>query len=186
MFAIATVLTDGGGKIPRQIRFIESILKHPYQFLRALWVPGQAVRTSVILAMQSSENYLHLEYRKRWWLLNGWSMNSEIPTNGDRIPAYIPVANEITRRMADKMNGYPKGSWFEVLFDAPTTAHILGGCIMAESKDKGVVDMKGNVFGYPNLYVADGSVVPVNLNANPSLTITALAEYILSHIPQKE
>jgi len=186
MFAIATVLTDGGGNIPRQIRFIESILKHPYQFLRALWVPGQAVRTSVILAMQSSENYLHLEYRKRWWLLNGWSMNSEIPSDGSRIPAYIPIANEITRRMADKMNGYPKGSWFEVLFDAPTTAHILGGCIMAESKDKGVVDMKGNVFGYQNLHVADGSVVPVNLNANPSLTITALAEYILSHIPQKE
>ncbi len=41
----------------------------------------------------------------------------------------------------------------------------------------------GRVFGYPNLFVADGSVVPVNLGVNPSLTITALAEHIMSQIP---
>ena len=75
--------------------------------------------------------------------------------------------------------------WSEVLLDAPTTAHILGGCAMAESPVKGVVGFNGEVFGYPNLYVADGSVVPANLGVNPSLTIATLAEYIMSQIPAK-
>jgi cholesterol oxidase len=56
---------------------------------------------------------------------------------------------------------------------------------MAESPDKGVVGFNGEVFGHPNLFVADGSVVPANLGVNPSLTITALAEYIASQIPAK-
>jgi len=185
MYMLATVLTDGGGRVPRQVRFLGNILRHPIQFLRSLWVPGQSARTSVILAMQSTENYLTLRQRRRWWKFKGWSVDSELPPEGKRIPSYIPVANEVARRMAAKMNGYPKGSWFEVLLDAPSTAHILGGCVMADSAAEGVVDTQGRVFGYPNLYVADGSVVPVNLNVNPSLTITALAEYILAQVPEK-
>ena len=51
--------------------------------------------------------------------------------------------------------------------------------------DRGVVDYQGRVFGYPNLYVADGSVVPGNLGVNPSLTITALAEHIMSQVPAR-
>jgi cholesterol oxidase len=56
---------------------------------------------------------------------------------------------------------------------------------MGESIEKGVVGLNGEVFGYPNLFVADGSVVPANLGVNPSLTITALSEYIMSQIPGK-
>ena len=178
MYAIATVLTDGGGKIPRPLRFLGNILRHPYQFLRALWIPGQSARTSVLLVMQSTENYLRL-HRSAFGLV------SELPPAGQRIPTYIPLAHQVTRRMAEKMKGYPKGSWFEVLLDAPTTAHILGGCVMGASPAEGVVDEQGRVFGHPGLYVADGSVIPANLNVNPALTITALAEYILSHIPAR-
>ncbi len=178
LYAIATVLTEGGGSIPRWLRFLGTLLRHPYQFLRALWIPGQSVRTSVILVMQSTENYLTLRHGK-------FGLRSELPPDGKRIPSYIPIANQVTRRMAEKMDGYPKGSWFEVLLDAPTTAHILGGCVMGESPDVGVVDKEGRVFGYPGLYVADGSVVPANLNANPALTITALAEYIMDKVPEK-
>jgi len=47
------------------------------------------------------------------------------------------------------------------------------------------VNFKGEVFGYPNLFVADGSVVPANLGVNPSLTITALSEYIMDQMPTK-
>jgi cholesterol oxidase len=178
LYAIATVLTDGGGKVPRILRFLGNILRHPYQFLRALWIPGQSARTSVLLVMQSTENYLRL--RKTIF-----GLTSDLPPDGQRIPTYIPVANQVTRRMAEKMHGYPKGSWFEVLLDAPTTAHILGGCVMGETPAEGVVDAQGRVFGYPGLYVADGSVVPANLNVNPALTITALSEYIMDHIPTK-
>jgi cholesterol oxidase len=178
LYTIATILTDGGGKVPRVLRFVGNIFRHPYQFLRGLWIPGQSARTSVILVMQSTENHLRLR-RSHLGLV------SELPPDGKRIPTYIPIANEVTRRMAEKMHGYPKGSWFEVLLDAPTTAHILGGCVIGETPADGVVDAQGRVFGYPGLYIADGSVVPVNLNANPALTIAALAEYFMDKISAK-
>lgn len=179
LYAIATVLTEGGGKLPRPLRFLGNILRHPFQFVRALWIPGQSARMTVILVMQSTENYLRLR-RTRLGLA------SELPPEGQRIPSYIPIGNQVTRRMAEKMDGFAKGSWFEVLLDAPTTAHILGGCVLGNTPAEGVVDPQGRVFGYPGLYVADGSVVPVNLNANPALTITALAEYIMAGVPAKK
>ena len=39
------------------------------------------------------------------------------------------------------------------------------------------------VAGYENLLVCDGSAIPANVGVNPSLTITALAEHAMSHIP---
>jgi cholesterol oxidase len=56
---------------------------------------------------------------------------------------------------------------------------------MGASPDKGVVGQNGEVFGYPNMFVADGSVVPANLGVNPSLTITALSEFIMSQMPAR-
>ena len=58
------------------------------------------------------------------------------------------------------------------------TPHPLGGCRMGESSADGVVDHKGEVFGYPGLYVADGSIIPKAVGLNPSRTIAALAERI--------
>lgn len=57
-----------------------------------------------------------------------------------------------------------------------TTPHPLGGCRMADNAEKGVVDHRGEVFGYPGLYVADGAIIPFALGINPSRTIAALAE----------
>ena len=56
------------------------------------------------------------------------------------------------------------------------TAHPLGGCRMGAGKNDSVVNHGGEVWGYPNLYVADGSIMPSALSVNPSLTISALAE----------
>ena len=58
------------------------------------------------------------------------------------------------------------------------TAHPLGGCRMGTSKTSGVVNHRGEVWDYPNLYVADGSMIPSALSVNPSLTISALAERV--------
>jgi cholesterol oxidase len=71
------------------------------------------------------------------------------------------------------------------LFNTPTTAHIMGGAVMGESAETGVIDADHRVFGYENLLVCDGSVIPANLGVNPSLTITALAEYAMSRLPRK-
>jgi cholesterol oxidase len=67
----------------------------------------------------------------------------------------------------------------------PITAHILGGARMAESAVQGVVDGACRVFGHPGLWVVDGAAIPVNLGANPSLTIAALAEHAMAQIPPK-
>jgi len=59
------------------------------------------------------------------------------------------------------------------------TPHPLGGCNMGSAPDQGVVNHMGEVFGYRNLYVADGAIVPRPLGVNPSRTIGALAERIV-------
>ena len=67
----------------------------------------------------------------------------------------------------------------------PTTAHILGGATMGRDPSEGVIGIDHQVFGYPGLYVIDGSAVSANPGVNPSLTITALAERAMTKIPAK-
>lgn len=62
------------------------------------------------------------------------------------------------------------------------TAHPLGGCTMSDDPKEGVVNEFGEVWNYPNLYVADGSVIPTALSVNPSATISALSERIADHL----
>ena len=73
----------------------------------------------------------------------------------------------------------------EALANIPSTAHILGGAVIGSDAASGVVDSRNRVFGYENLLVCDGSTVPANPGVNPSLTITALAEHAMSHVPAK-
>jgi len=62
------------------------------------------------------------------------------------------------------------------------TVHPLGGCPMATNDHDGVVDGHLQAFGYPGLYVADGSVMPGPVGPNPSLTIAALADRMAQRI----
>lgn len=56
------------------------------------------------------------------------------------------------------------------------TVHPLGGCVMGRSPEEGVVDENGEAFGYPGLFVVDGSTMPGPVGANPALTIAATAD----------
>jgi cholesterol oxidase len=56
------------------------------------------------------------------------------------------------------------------------TVHGLGGSPMGRNDREGVVDTHGQVFNYPGLFVADGSVMPGPVGPNPSLTIAALSD----------
>ena len=72
----------------------------------------------------------------------------------------------------------PTWTWAKWLL----TPHPLGGCNMAANAERGVVDHKGEVFGYRNLFVADGAIIPEAIGSNPSKTIAALAERIAGEI----
>ena len=62
------------------------------------------------------------------------------------------------------------------------TVHPLGGCPMGRDSTEGVVDSQGKVFNCPGLYIADGSVMPGPVGANPSLTIAALSDHFADGI----
>ena len=184
MSLLATLLVDRHDYIPRPILWVWKIIRNPFVFLRSINPIGISEKSTYVLVMQTISNYMRFDYKRRWWRLGGKSMNSNCDTD-QKVPAYIPIANEYTRRLAHKIGGDPAASITEIFLNTSTTAHILGGCVMADAPENGVIDYKGRVFGYDNLYIADGSIVPANLGVNPSLTITAMSEYILDQIPSK-
>jgi len=131
--------------------------------------------------MQPLESFMRLRLGRR---LGRPALRSEI-VDGPRPPSFIPLGNRIAERLARKIDGAPGSLLLEVLGNRSSTAHILGGAVIASDASKGVCDARGRVFGYEGLYVADGSAVPANLGVNPALTITALAEHILAGVPAK-
>jgi cholesterol oxidase len=184
MSLLGTVLVGGGPPWPRPLRFVATVLLHLFTALRLLWPFGWAKRSTILLVMQPLDNSLELKLRRRWW----WPFRRALDSDrGDRPPAptYLPLANETAKRIARRLDGIPQSVLPEVLLDLSSTAHILGGCAIGHGPDDGVVDARGRVFGYEGLYVIDGSMIPANLGVNPSLTITALAENAMSHIPSK-
>jgi cholesterol oxidase len=101
-------------------------------------------------------------------------------------PTFIPLAHDATARLARRIGGTAQSGIFDAAANIPSTAHILGGAIIAGGPADGVVDRELRMFGYENLLVCDGSVVPANPGVNPSLTITALAEHAMSQVTPRE
>ena len=111
-------------------------------------------------------------------------MNSQSKT-GSKIPSHITIGEKTAQNIINKTGGTLITSYMDSIFSIPTTSHILGGARLGENIKAGVIDENFEVFNYPGLYVIDGSVIPSNLGVNPSLTITALAEYAMSRFPNK-
>src|SRR5262249_48954178 len=92
-----------------------------------------------------------------------------------------PVFDEIVnmhKLLSHKTGGTPHVPLTWSLARDLITPHPLGGCNMGVDAAHGVVDHRGEVFGYRNLYVADGAIVPRAIGVNPSRTIGALAERV--------
>ena len=81
------------------------------------------------------------------------------------------------------IDGTPQSSIMEALFNMPTTAHLLGGCVIGSDASNSVVDASHRVHGYEGLLIIDGSTIPANVGVNPSLTITAMAERAIALVP---
>ena len=99
--------------------------------------------------------------------------------------AFIPEAISLAKKLGKKVKGIPYSGFTDILAGTTTTAHILGGAVMAENITNGVIDKECNVFGYENMKVCDGSMISANPGVNPSLSITAISEYAMSKIPNK-
>jgi len=160
------------------------VLRSPLQSLQALLVGDWAKRTAILLYMRTHEGFIRLKPGRN--LTTGFRTGLiSAPGEGPLPTAYIPEATELAESLAEVVEGYPGSIMTEALFGIPTTAHILGGACMGTSSESGVIDHQHRVFGYPGLYVVDGSAVSANPGVNPSLTITALAERAMDFLPAK-
>ncbi|MDZ4728021.1 MAG: GMC oxidoreductase [Leptospira sp.] len=182
---LASVMVDGGGFFPRPLKFFWTMIRHPLYFLKAHYPFGFAKNSIILLVMQTVDNSVRLVRRRRFVWPFQRTITSALST-GEPTPTYIPIANAFTRKLAEIVGGIPRSSLNETLLSAPVTGHIMGGCIVGENEDQGVIDFQNRVFGYQNLYVCDASMLTVNLGVNPSLTITALSERAMSMIAPKE
>jgi cholesterol oxidase len=177
-----TILT--GGRPGRQRialwlkNVVFSMLRHPLRTFRLFQPFGWARETVILLCMQALDAHIDMVWERPWF----WPFRKFLVSRGRKVPTYIPRANEFAEKFAQISGGTAMSMLPEILFDIPGTAHCLGGCIIAESADHGVVDSRHRVFGYKNMYICDGSVVAANLGVNPSLTITALAERAMTYI----
>jgi len=168
--------------LKRSWMLLVKTLRHPVQFIKTVFNTKWSTSGVIFLVMQSADNAMRMIWKNSF--LGG---KMKIDNSGQkRVPAYIPIGQEVMERYARKVSGVPQNILLEVFFDRPTTAHILGGCPMSEDKESGVIDKNLAVHGYPNFYVTDGSVIQGNIGVNPSLTITAMAEYCMSNIPPKD
>jgi cholesterol oxidase len=156
-----------------------SLLRHPIHTVRCLHPLGWARESLILLCMQTLDAHVDMRLGRLWF----WPFRKTLVSRGKKIPTFIPQANEFARKAAQVIGGTPMSMVTEILFDVPSTAHILGGCPMAGTPDQGVVDSRNRVFGYKNMYICDGSVIAANLGVNPSLTICALTERAMSYIP---
>lgn len=185
MRIMAAPLISNGYSVPlRILKSIGWILSHPLDFLQAQVLPGWARKVTILLVMQNVDNRLTVRLGRSLQTFFRKGLVSE-QEPGHEINPRVDAGHSVTRSFAKKTNGIPMGSLGENLLNVPTTAHILGGCPMGNNASEGVIDESFQVHNYPGLYVVDGSVIPANPGVNPSLTITALAEYAMSKIPLK-
>jgi cholesterol oxidase len=165
----------------RFLRAVWSVVRHPVDFLYSKFFSRWARHTTILLVMQVEDNLTRIRLGRSLFTLfrRGLVLRPE-PSNSP--PKQIATGNYVTRRLAQKTNGIPQAAFTDSLFNFPTTAHLMGGVPFGRNDHEGVIDLDFQVFNYPGLYVVDGSVMPANPGVNPSLTITALAEYAMSLI----
>lgn len=171
----------GAGFLKRFFLLAAAAMRRPLSFLRSKLSPSWGRRVFGLLVMQAVDNKLRVKLGRRPGMLFWRGLTSERDQERP-IPAEIPIGHEVARLIAETGDGEALGNVVEGLLNKPFTAHILGGCPIGRTPEEGVVDLKLEAFGHPGLYIVDGSVIPANPGMNPSLTISAFAEYAMSRI----
>ena len=179
MGLLTTALADGDGR-SRLLTWAREVLRHPVMLARNLSMHRWSEQTIATLVMQTRENSMTC-YTKPG--LFGRRLTSR-QGEGEPNPTWIPIGHDVVRRVARRIGGFPAGGWNDV-FNIPMTAHLLGGAVIGDGPETGVIDPYHRVYGHPGLHVVDGASVSANLGVNPSLTITAQAERAMALWPNR-
>ncbi|MBX3246865.1 MAG: GMC family oxidoreductase [Myxococcales bacterium] len=176
---------DAPQRLARLRGVAAGLAKDPITWAKIFGTRDWARNGMVLLYMRTLESTLRLRLGRG--LRTGFreGLVSELAPGQPAPSAFMPEATEIAERYAAKLGGVPMTLMTETLLGIPSTAHILGGACMGEDASEGVIDAMHRVHGYDGLYVIDGSAVSANPGVNPSLTITALAERAMSHVPAR-
>ncbi|MEV6275225.1 GMC oxidoreductase [Nocardia sp. NPDC051832] len=180
---------DGGGLLALSYGPATTARTTPGRWAQFLWAyPGYLLsllrrgpwsrRTIIFTVMRGTDVALRL--RKGFG--PGGLQTEAVRAQSDGESA-VDIARRVAALAARKMNGRPLASLGETLGSAPMTAHFLGGAVIGADRERGVIDRHHRVFGYTNLLVCDGAAVPANVGVNPSLTICAMAEAAMAHVP---
>ena len=171
-------LLEGKNAFIRALKVVYELVRHPLKWSKLYFVRNWAQKTQILLFMQTINSTLKFEK-------GFFRMRSKLDT-GEAPTAFMPQSRVLAREYAEIVGGTPGALLSETVLGIPTTAHILGGALMGESADNGVIDKYNRVFGYENMYICDGSAVSANPGVNPSLTITAITEHAMEHIAERE
>jgi len=181
MGLLQSVLTTPRPGVERWKVTLGEVARRPGEVLKLLNVRRWSERSVIALVMQTVDNSLTVEGTRsrlgRWHLTTRQDDSAPSPT-------YLPVAHEVVRRIAGRIDGIAAGSLFENA-DMAVTAHFVGGCAIGADPDHGVIDAYHRVYGYQGMHIVDGSAITANLGVNPSLTITAQAERAMALWPNK-
>jgi len=173
-----------GATVPERLAtMVKSFLASPKAWARAFMAEDFARHSQIMLYMRTLEGTLTMRLGRS--AMTGFvrGLVSSVDDPAQAPQANIPEALALARRFAEKVGGVTATLMTETLLGVPSTAHILGGACMGKTPAAGVINDRHEVFGYPGLYVIDGSAVSANPGVNPSLTITALAERAMGFIP---
>jgi len=160
----------GGSLLRRMASLLGNALRRPHAGIKALLAPDFGKHSLILLYMRTTEGHLRLVLDRR-----GRREKTEVD-QGPAPGATHPEATNLGRRLESMTGGFLGSLLTETFQGIPTIAHVLGGSVMEDSPETGVIDRDHQVWNYPGLYVMDGSAVSANPGVNPSLTITALAE----------
>jgi cholesterol oxidase len=169
-------LVHGRNVFARLGKLLLQFVTHPLKWLRIYFTSDFAKDSMILLFMQ----HLDSTVRFKRGIIN---LRSKV-TKGESPSAFMPLSKELAERTAKIVKGKPFVMITETLTGTPTTAHILGGCVIGKDKNEGVIDKDHKVFGYKNMYVCDGSAISANPGVNPALTITAMSERAMNILPE--
>lgn len=178
MGLLQTLMSDGANPSARRKDWLRTVVRKPHHLIQIMNVRRWSERTVIALVMQNVDSSISVIGKKFLFFKYLTSKNDPTKPNA----TYISTANEVTRSIAREYEGIAAGHVGD-LVNAPFTAHFVGGCVISDDPEKGVIDPYHRVWNYPRLHIVDGSAVTANLGVNPSLTITAQAERAFSIWP---